>query len=164
MDYQIVPISENEIPGFCAAVDSVARERQFLSFLEGPPLAMSEAFVQENLREGHPHVVALYQGEVVGWCDITSLHRPIYTHVGELGIGVVARYRGLGIGKALMREALGKAKAKSLTRIELTVFAQNKTAIALYEHFGFTVEGLMRNRVKIDEGYQDVFLMALLFP
>ncbi len=73
------------------------------------------------------------KGKVVGWCDITSLHRHAFAHSGSLGIGLLAPYRGQGIGVALIRTALNKAKAIGLTRIKLTVRENNKKAIALYE-------------------------------
>jgi energy-coupling factor transporter transmembrane protein EcfT len=39
-NYQILPITEEHIKSFRAAVDSVAREHKYLAFLEGPPLEM----------------------------------------------------------------------------------------------------------------------------
>ena len=120
-NYQILPITEDHIEGFRAAVDSVAREHKYLAFLEGPPLEMARSFVLENIQGNWPHFVALVEGKVVGWCDITSLHRHAFAHSGSLGIGVLAPYRGQGIGVALIRAALNKAKEIGLTRIELTV-------------------------------------------
>lgn len=163
MAIRVVPITEAQIEGFCAAVDSVARERQFLAFLEGPPLAQSHAFVQENLAGNWPHFVALdEQGEVVGWCDITSMHRQAAAHVGVLGIGVLADYRGQGLGEQLLRAALQAARDKGLTRIELSVHGTNEPAMVLYHKLGFEVEGVKRKAVLIDGVYDDSIIMALL--
>ncbi|HRE32272.1 MAG TPA: GNAT family protein, partial [Candidatus Berkiella sp.] len=98
---------------------------------------------------------------VIGWCDITSLDRPVYAHCGELGVGVLADYRGQGIGQALILAALQKAKEKGLSRIELMVFEKNFPAIKLYEKLGFVIEGTKRQAVKIDDQYQDLICMAL---
>jgi ribosomal protein S18 acetylase RimI-like enzyme len=162
-NYQILPITEEHIEGFRAAVDSVAREHNYLAFLEGPPLEMARSFVLENIQGNWPHFVALVEGKIVGWCDITSLHRHAFVHAGSLGIGVLAPYRGQGIGVALIRAALNKAKAIGLTRIELTVRENNKRAIALYEKEGFLIEGLHRNAVRIDTKYENQISMALLY-
>ncbi len=108
VEYTIVPITLAHLEGFRAAVDSVAREKKYLSFLEGPPFAMSKEFVEKNIKENWPHVVPIVDNTVVGWCDITSnvtsLNRLAYAHSGELGI--VESYLGKGIGKALMYNAL----------------------------------------------------------
>jgi RimJ/RimL family protein N-acetyltransferase len=144
--FQIIPITEQYIEAFREAVGSVARERKYLSFLDAPSLEMTRAFVMENLQEDWPHFIAVIENKVVGWCDITSLNRPILAHAGELGIGVLAAYR-----------------AKGLTRIELTVREYNQPAIALYKKIGFQQEGLHRNAVRIDHVYENYLSMALLF-
>lgn len=38
-----------------AAVYCVAREKKFLSYLEGPPFAISKTFVEENIKVNWPH-------------------------------------------------------------------------------------------------------------
>ena len=162
MEYQIVPITLDHLEAFRAAVDSVAKERKYLSFLEGPPLEMSREFVEGNIKGNWPQVVAIHDNKLIGWCDISSLQRPIYEHCGELGIGVLKPFRGQGIGEALIRAALEKAKARGLTRIELTVFEPNKAAMHLYTKLGFVVEGTKKKAGLIDGQYFDVICMALL--
>ena len=67
MKYRIAPIEERYIESYRAAVDSVARERVYLAFLEAPPLESTVEFVRENIRGGRPQFVALIDGGVVGW-------------------------------------------------------------------------------------------------
>lgn len=161
--HQIIPMSELYIESFWEAVGSVARERKFLAFLDAPPFESTRAFVQENLREGWPFVIAVIENRVIGWCDISALDRPVYAHAGSLGIGVIAEFRRYGVGEALMRAAISKARDKGLTRVELTVREHNKPAIALYEKLGFKVEGVHRNAIYIDNHYENQLSMALLF-
>lgn len=163
MKFNIVPIEEKHIEGFWHAVDSVARERKYLAFLEGPPIDTTKIFVQNNINDSWPHFVALNEEKIIGWCDITSLARPIFDHVGSLGIGVLADYRGQGIGEALIRATLQQARIKGLTRIELTVFENNKPAISLYEKLGFVAEGIHKNKSRIDGRYENHIFMALLY-
>lgn len=163
LNYHIIPITEEHIESFREALDSVAREHDYLAFLEGPPLEIVRSFVLENIQDNWPHFVALVDGNVVGWCDITSLHRHALAHSGSLGMGVTAPYRGQGIGTALMQAALDKAKATGLTRIELTVRENNKRAIALYRKKGFLIEGFHRNAIRIETRYENQISMALLY-
>ncbi len=149
--------------GFLSAVDSVARERKYLAFLEGPPLNTTRDFVLQNINGNWPHLVAMHDGKIIGWCDISALDRPVFAHIGSLGIGVLASYRGQGVGKALMNAALQKAKLKGLTRIELTVRESNTSAISLYEKMGFEKEGIHKKGVCIDGKYENHIFMALLF-
>lgn len=163
VDYRIAPITEREIEGYWAAVDSVAKEYKYLSFFKAPPIENTRAFVMENISEGWPHYVALVDRLVIGWCDITSLHRPVFAHSGSLGIGVISKYRGQGVGDALMRAALKQARFIDLTRVELTVREQNQPAIAMYEKFGFVVEGVKKKAIRIGQNYENLVCMALLF-
>lgn len=163
INFEIIPITKEHIDSFWSAVDSVARERQYLAFLEGPPINTTKDFVLQNICGNWPHIIAVIDQKIIGWCDISPLNRPVFAHIGSLGIGVLAPYRGLGIGKALMKIALQKAKEKGLTRIELTVREKNLSAIALYEQFGFEKEGVHKNGVCIDGNYENHIFMALLF-
>lgn len=163
MNFKVVPIEEKHIEAFWEVLDSVARERQYLTFFEGPPIHTTRDFVCDMLKHNWPQVVALDKGKVIGWCDIQSLDRPIFNHVGELGMGVLASHRGHGVGSALIRAALEKAKEKGLTRIELAVRENNEPAIALYKKFGFVAEGLHINAACVDSEYENHMSMALLY-
>lgn len=162
MNYRIVPIAEYHIDGFHAAVDSVAREHRYLAFLEAPPMDATRAFVCTNIREGHPQFVAEIDGAVVGWCDIIRRDRPVFHHCGFLGIGILAQYRGLGIGRALMSATIAAAFSRGMSRIELTVRADNDRAISLYRHFGFVTEGHLRHHMLVDGQFHDSLVMSLI--
>ena len=160
---EIVPITQDHIDGFHRALDFVAREGRYLAFVEGPPLENTRAFVLDHIQRGLPQFVAVSAGEVVGWCDVTPKERPIYAHGGVLGIGLLPRFRGRGIGTNLIRSTLAATRTIGLHRVELTVRENNTRAIELYKKAGFVVEGLQRDAVQIDSVYENVVCMALLF-
>ena len=162
MKFKIVPISEDHIAGFHAGVDAVAREKLYLAMLKAPPLEESAKWVRNNIRKGFPQMVALVEGRVVGWCDVSPMERETLAHGGVLGMGVIDGFRGKGIGLALMLATLERAKAGGLTRVELTVREDNLRAKALYEKVGFVVEGVKRKAALHDGKYYDLILMGLL--
>jgi ribosomal protein S18 acetylase RimI-like enzyme len=161
--FRVLPITLDHVSGFRAAVDSVARERRYLALLEAPPLEDATEFVRQNLDRGNPQLIAEAGGAVIGWCDIIRNGRPIHAHMGVLGTGVVAEWRGRGVGTALMRAALDQARASGFSRVELTVRESNQVAIALYIRLGFVIEGVHRNAVLVDGVYENMLSMALLF-
>jgi len=160
---EIVPIAEEHIEGFHQCLDSVARERLYLAFLEAPSIEDTRGFVLSNIAHDVPQFVAVETPEVVGWCDISPAIRPGWTHCGRLGMGVLKGYRGMGIGRGLLMAALDKARARGLERIELEVFASNQAAIALYKSAGFVIEGIKKRGRKLEGIYDDVVCMALLY-
>jgi RimJ/RimL family protein N-acetyltransferase len=159
---EILPIAQVHIEGFHRAVDIVARERKYLAFLEAPPLNKARQFVMENITRGHPQFVGLIDGDVVGWCDIIPVDRPVHAHVGVLGIGVLPSFRGQGVGRTLIETTMQNANQIGLTRIELSVHADNTRAIAFYQKIGFVREGVARDAILIDGYYQDSILMAII--
>jgi ribosomal protein S18 acetylase RimI-like enzyme len=160
---EIVPIAQGHIDGFHRALDIVARERRYLAFLEAPPIEATRAFVLDNIKRGHPQFVAVSVGEVVGWCDVTPMSRPIQAHRGVFGVGLLPQFRGQGIGTKLTKKALAAARVFGLHRVELTVREHNTGAIELYKKEGFEIEGVQRDAVLVDGVYENVVCMAVVF-
>ena len=160
-EIQIVPIVEEYIESYHRCLDSVARERRYLAFVQAPPLTSTRRFVLSNIEHDVPQFVALSGEEVVGWCDISSLRHEGFGHCGSLGMGVQRDFRGRGIGTRLIERTIDKAKEMGLERIELDVFASNRPAIKLYEKLGFVVEGVKVKARKLDGVYDDLVDMVL---
>ena len=160
--FLIKHISEDYVEGFNAAVGAVAREKKYLAFLDSPSLESSYNIVRNMIETNMPALVALASDNVIGWCDISPLDRPVFNHSGCLGIGIIQGYRNLGLGEHLIRQALALAVARGLTRVELTVRENNTSAINLYKKVGFVAEGLHINAVKIDDHYENHISMAIL--
>lgn len=161
---EVVPFGRQHLAGFHAAVDSVARERRFLAMLEAPSFARTRRLVLDSLKDGAVHFVAVHGGEVVGWCDLRPKSAVALRHSAVLGMGLVAGFRGRGIGARLLQETLAQATARGLWRAELIVRSDNAPAIALYRRFGFEVEGTCRRYLRIDGVDHDALLMARVEP
>jgi ribosomal protein S18 acetylase RimI-like enzyme len=162
-DVRIVPTTEAFIPGLQAVVDAVARERKYIGFIAGPPMAQATAFVRSLLAGGGVQLLAINAAEqVVGWCDIVGSPLPGFRHVGRLGMGLLSDYRGQGLGGRLATQAIAAAREAGMERIELEVFASNTRAIALYQGLGFVTEGVKVRSRKLDGVYDDNVFMALL--
>lgn len=164
MHFEILPVNEEHIETFHAALDRVARERKYLAMLEAPPLEKFRDFVLNNIRNKvFPQVVAVADGKVVGWCDVMMVSdRPVHAHAGFVTIGIVEEWRGRGVGAALLKNAIAAAKARGLTRLELIVREENTAAVALYKKMGFEIEGLKRNANRVDGVYENAYVMGLL--
>jgi ribosomal protein S18 acetylase RimI-like enzyme len=158
---KIVPISERYIEGYHRCLDSVARERKYIGFLQAPPIESSKKFVLSIIDSDMPQFVALKDDEVIGWCDIDPGKREGFTHCGVLGMGVHKDYRRHGIGTRLLEHTVKKAKVRDIERVELEVYASNSPAISLYEKWGFLHEGIKKRARKLDGVYDDILVMAL---
>ena len=161
MSTEVVPLAEPYFEQLRETVDSVARERRYIALTEVPPREETFDFYRGLLRTGSPSFVALLDGQVVGWCDIQYGFGQARRRAGTLGVGLLRRARGRGLGRKLMEAAISKAWEKGMTRIELTVRIDNEVARVLYEQLGFKHEGVNRRAFFLDGQYYDSHSMAL---
>ena len=110
------------------------------------------------------HLVADSDGRVVGAAAL----RPFYgrrAHAAEFWIAVHEDFAGNGIGSRLLAEIIDTSdRWLNVLRIEMTVFTDNARAIALYEKFGFVIEGTHKAATFRDGQYVDAHCMARLRP
>lgn len=162
MPLEVRPIQREHIAGWRAAVESVAAERIYLGRITLPPHSEETAFPLLHIANGWPMFVALSGNAVVGWADVTPVDIPECSHRGILGMGVVAPFRGQGLGERLLQACIAQATRAGLSKIELTVFSANERAIALYRKAGFTQVGLIRDYRRVDGTTYDAVLMERL--
>ena len=163
MHFETRQIRESDIPGYHACLDSVAREGRYLAMQEAPPLDASTSWVNSHITHNYPlHIIQTEDDRIIGWCDITPSPRQGFKHRAELGIGLHADFRGLGLGTKLIQSAIEHAKQIKLIRIELDVRESNSAAIKLYYKVGFSIEGTIKKGIQVNSGYENILLMALL--
>lgn len=104
-------------------------------------------------------VTAWHEGEMVGNCDITRRKFADVRHTGTLGIVLDKRFRGVGLGEAMMRDVIRQAKQAGITLVELSVFAGNGRAIALYRKLGFKAVGTVPGKIHRGKWVSDEFYM-----
>jgi L-phenylalanine/L-methionine N-acetyltransferase len=110
-------------------------------------------------------LVAERGGVVIGNAGLHGVAALRRRHVAGLGIAVARASQSQGVGSALMAALIDWADQwAQVLRIELTVFADNDAAIALYRKFGFEHEGTHRAYALRDGVYADVHAMARLHP
>ncbi len=106
---------------------------------------MTHAWFDEKLSNPNKALfVAEFGKEIVGVLLIEMMSSPddpifrprTYAYLDE--IAVVEKYRGRGIGQALMAKARAWALAQGASEIELNVWQVNVQAIQFYERLGYT--------------------------
>lgn len=115
--------------------------------------------------DGMQMLVACMDGKIAGQVTLEVNNRARRRHTATFGLGVDVRYRGQGVAKAMMRTITDLCDNwLNVERIELTVFADNAAAIALYEQFSFETEGRARRFALRNGEWVDALYMARFRP
>jgi putative acetyltransferase len=118
-----------------------------------------------TLPEGSFSLVACRGEEVLGQLGLDVRKNPRRRHAAAVGMAVKTSARRAGVGSALLVAAIDLAERwLQVRRIELEVYTDNAAAIALYQKFGFVIEGTLRRYAFRDGEWVDVFAMARLAP
>ena len=108
-------------------------------------------------------IVALYKDKIVGHAQILKFPHPRRKGTGDLVIYLHQGFHNVGLGTAMMDELIAIARTEGLHRIGLSVIADNKLAVHLYEKFSFKSEGLKKDAYFGEDGkYHDELMMGLI--
>jgi RimJ/RimL family protein N-acetyltransferase len=117
-----------------------------------------QRFAEQLQSDGTVMLVADADGRLVGQL---GLHVAGYG-VADLGMLVAEGWRRRGVGSALLAAGIDRARQAGAHKVALQVWPHNHAAIALYERFGFQVEGRLRRHYRRHSGeLWDAILMGL---
>ncbi|WP_462408630.1 N-acetyltransferase family protein [Neobacillus sp. Marseille-QA0830] len=117
-----------------------------------------------NLAQEDAYTFGAFEGAaLIGMVTLTQEKAPKIRHCGNIvAMYVTPEKQGLGVGSALLTEAIGFAKSLgAIEKLNLVVTEGNQSAKRLYSKLGFKVFGREEKALKIDEVYYDVELMVL---
>jgi UDP-4-amino-4,6-dideoxy-N-acetyl-beta-L-altrosamine N-acetyltransferase len=108
-------------------------------------------------------IVERRTGRVVGTIGLSQIDRR--HRRAEYGVLIEPAARGKGLASEASRLLLRYAfRELRLHRVFLHVFADNESALRLYERLGFKTEGCLRQHAAKGSQMKDVIVMAILAP
>jgi phosphinothricin acetyltransferase len=118
----------------------------------------------EGRPEAHPVVVAELSESVVGWGALGPFRtRAAYAQTVEVSVYIHQDYHRRGIGRAIMRELLSRARALGHHVIVGGCCSESIASIGLLESFGFSRAGqFLQVGRKFDRWLDVVFFELLL--
>ena len=107
-------------------------------------------------------LVALAEGQAVGFLGVIGGERNRLRHSALLALGVLRAFWSQGVASRMLSDAISWAPGAGIKRLELMVHTTNARAVALYQRHGFEVEGTRRSSLRVDGVYTDEYLMSLI--
>jgi RimJ/RimL family protein N-acetyltransferase len=121
-----------------ATINAVCAERQWMettSFELTP--AWQHAFLKSDCA-CHKLLVAVHNSQCIGWCRAFPSQDRLAI---ELGVGLLAAYRDMGIGTNMVKQLIEWANAQKFQHIKITTRQDNQRAIHLFGMYGFVQIG-----------------------
>ena len=98
-----------------------------------PHMNMTPSKISERLSKGFSYFVAVVDRIIVGFVDVKITEK----YAKLMGLAVEEKFRGSGVGSALLDKAIEFAIARGKNAIYLKVKQSNLPAIKVYERRGF---------------------------
>lgn len=127
-------------------------------------LSKESQFLKDKAEsDNEVEIVAVVDGEIVGSAGISAVGTKYKVrHRAQFGISILRAFWGLGIGTALTAACISCARAAGFVQVELTVVADNASAMALYQKAGFVEYGRNpKGFFSKTTGFQEVVSMRL---
>ena len=98
---------------------------------------------------------------MIGWVSFQSFYeRPAYEATVEISLYLHPDQRGKGLGRRVLRDALGKASALGLRNIVGFVFAHNTPSLGLFKSEGFEEWGRLPEVAVLDGTERSVLILG----
>jgi [ribosomal protein S18]-alanine N-acetyltransferase len=113
-----------------------------------------ESYEAELNNEWATYLACDWEGELAAYVGMWTLFEE--AHITNLAVG--KKFRGRGMGRALMHEEIKIARDKQAERILLEVRPSNQYALAMYETMGFVPSG--RRKEYYSDNQEDAIVMT----
>ncbi|MDE5069099.1 MAG: GNAT family N-acetyltransferase [Trichodesmium sp. St19_bin2] len=120
------------------------------------------SWYQEHSPDSRPILVVELDGQVIAWLSFQSFDdRPAYQATAEISIYVAPEYKGQGIGKKLLSEAIYRSPQLGIKTLLGFIFAHNIPSLSLFNKFGFQHWGYLPKVADLDGIKGDLVILGL---
>jgi ribosomal protein S18 acetylase RimI-like enzyme len=106
-------------------------------------------------------VVALQEGQMIGYCNLRTNDLPWNRHVAEIRMSVSTDHRNHGIGRILVGKIFSIARARGLEKLWVRMAVSQEAAQVVFQNLGFRTEALLSGFVKNENGLtEDLVIMS----
>ena len=158
---------KNDVKDCLECVNSLVREEARILIVKEMSMNKEKSWlkgvIKNVIKDKNIHVFVEIEGRVIGTGQISRRIIPpsATDHVGEIGFGIMKKYRSMGIGEKLVKTLieLGKKEWK-IKLVRSGYFSDNLASKRLHKKLGFRVLGKIPEGGKIGGKYLDEILVV----
>lgn len=144
-----------------AIYNSTIAGRMVTADLEPVSVASREQWFYQHTPDRRPIWVYTIDDQIAGWLNFADFHsRPAYEKTAEVSIYLAEQFRGRGLGKQMLADAIDVAPALQIDTLVGLIFAHNTASLRLFTTAGFKKWGHLPNVAELDGVKRDLVIMG----
>ncbi|MDS0284144.1 GNAT family N-acetyltransferase [Haloarcula onubensis] len=161
VSFTIRQADQDDLDGLVGAIRAAIGSGEYVDAETVADIVDSEGVImRHNEVESRIFFVATVDGDVVGWVHIERPETAKLSHTAELTVGVLAQYRGQGIGSRLLERGTEWAAEQGCEKLYNSVPSTNEAAIEFLEAHEWETEAVRADHYKLGEAYADEVMLA----
>jgi L-amino acid N-acyltransferase YncA len=97
---------------------------------------------------------------IAGWAALSPVSsRRVYRGVAEVSVYVAERFRGQGIGRALLQALVDCSEQQGIWTLQAGILAENESSLTLHKNCGFREVGRRERIGRLHGAWRDVILL-----
>lgn len=159
--FRIRDAREADLPAIIKIYNAAIATRVSTAQLEPVTLESRRNWLDDHSPDRHPFWVLEIGGEVAGWLTLkTFLPRSAYRDTAEVSVYVDQKFRRRGVGRALLAEAIARARELGINAMIGLIFTHNAPSLRLFEQLGFEKWGLLPCVARLDDTQRDLTIVG----
>jgi L-amino acid N-acyltransferase YncA len=152
-----------DLPVIVDIYNSTVASREVTADTEPVSVASRQQWFDEHEAGRRPLWVIHEAGgtEVLGWMSYSNFYgRPAYSGTAEVSIYIAEAWRGKGIGRYCLEQAIAYAPEIAVHTLLGFIFGHNKPSLALFERFGFATWANLPRVANLDGVERDLIILG----
>ena len=150
-----------DLPSIVAIYNSTVASRMVTADTEPVTVASRECWFDEHQPDRRPLWVTEQDGQITGWMSYSNFYgRPAYAGTAELSIYLHEDFRGRGLGRYLLAEAIAHAPQIAVHTLLGFIFGHNLPSLQLFAGFGFARWAEMPGVATLDGVERDLIILG----
>jgi L-amino acid N-acyltransferase YncA len=143
--------NESDLPTIVSIYNATIPSRQATADTVEVTVASRLEWFRQHSSEKLPLMVYEHDDRVVAWVSFQAFYgRAAYDHTAEISIYIALEYRGKGLGRILLTEALALTPQLGIKTVVGFVFSHNEPSLRLFAAYGFKEWGRLPDIAEMD--------------
>jgi len=154
--------TRDDLAGIVDIYNSTVPSRMVTADTEPVSVASREAWFAAHRPERRPlWVCEAADGRMAGWVSFSDFYgRPAYGATAEVSIYLHEDFRGKGLGRFLLEQAIAHAPRVGVNTLLGFIFGHNAPSLALFERHGFSRWGDLPRVAVLDGVERDLVILG----